>query len=105
MQELLYNGEIWKVGDWVYVPNAGEEVVAQVNRTWQDVEGQRWIRAFCHHTEVSDNMDGPYDSEVLNTGYYQDYRIEQVLDRCIVRIFAGHLRERSVDDGLNSISD
>jgi chromatin structure-remodeling complex subunit RSC1/2 len=110
VQELSYNGEIWKVGDWVYVPNvsdAAKALVAQVNRMWQDVEGQRWIRVLCHHTEqvVSDIMDGTYDSEVLNMGQCQDYKIEQVLDRCVVRIFAGDLRERSVDDGLYSSSD
>lgn len=58
-------------------------MAALVTRTWQDVGGQKWIGVLCHEGEQA---TGDESLQLVDTGKYQDYRIEQVINRCVVGI-------------------
>ncbi|POS83873.1 hypothetical protein EPUL_004566 [Erysiphe pulchra] len=91
--EISYNSEIWKVGDWVHLNNANDAtkpIVAQIYRTWQDPEGQKWINACWYYRPeqtVHNHEKHFYESEVVKTGQYRDHKIEEVVDRCFVMFF------------------
>ncbi|KAH1489513.1 hypothetical protein KXX57_000714 [Aspergillus fumigatus] len=97
---ILYKGELWKVGDWVHIQNPNDvtkPIVAQIYRTWQDSEGEKWVNACwyyrpeqtVHHFEKHF-----YPNEVVKTGQYRDHRIEEVVDRCFVMFFTRYNRGR-----------
>ncbi|KAF4121589.1 chromatin structure-remodeling complex subunit RSC1/2 [Geosmithia morbida] len=90
LDEVDYNGEKWKVGDWVHIRNPNDlakPIVAQIFRTWQDREGQKWINACWYYRpeQTVHRFDKHFfDHEVVKTGQYRDHRVEDVLDRCFV---------------------
>ncbi|KAI9928062.1 hypothetical protein ASPWEDRAFT_173710 [Aspergillus wentii DTO 134E9] len=97
---ILHTGELWKVGDWVHIQNPNDvtkPIVAQIYRTWQDSEGEKWINACwyyrpeqtIHHYEKHF-----YPNEVVKTGQYRDHRIEEIVDRCFVMFFTRYNRGR-----------
>jgi chromatin structure-remodeling complex subunit RSC1/2 len=97
---ILYNGQLWKVGDWVHIQNPNDvtkPIVAQIYRTWQDSEGEKWVNACwyyrpeqtVHHFEKHF-----YPNEVVKTGQYRDHRIDDVIDRCFVMFFTRYSRGR-----------
>lgn len=97
---ILHKGELWKVGDWVHIQNPNDvtkPVVAQIYRTWQDPEGDKWINACwyyrpeqtVHHFEKHF-----YPNEVVKTGQYRDHRIDEIVDRCFVMFFTRYSRGR-----------
>ncbi|KAL2862920.1 putative RSC complex subunit (RSC1) [Aspergillus lucknowensis] len=100
---ILHKGELWKVGDWVHIQNPNDvtkPVVAQIYRTWQDAEGDKWINACwyyrpeqtVHHVEKHF-----YPNEVVKTGQYRDHRVEEIVDRCFVMFFTRYNRGRPRD--------
>ncbi|PWY67577.1 RSC complex subunit [Aspergillus heteromorphus CBS 117.55] len=97
---ILYKSELWKVGDWVHIQNPNDvtkPVVAQIYRTWQDSEGEKWINACwyyrpeqtVHHFEKHF-----YPNEVVKTGQYRDHRVDEIVDRCFVMFFTRYNRGR-----------
>ncbi|PLB51742.1 RSC complex subunit [Aspergillus steynii IBT 23096] len=97
---ILYKSELWKVGDWVHIQNPNDvtkPIVAQIYRTWQDGDGDKWINACwyyrpeqtVHHFEKHF-----YPNEVVKTGQYRDHRIEEIVDRCFVMFFTRYNRGR-----------
>lgn len=97
---ILYKGELWKVGDWAHIQNPNDvtkPVVAQIYRTWQDSEGEKWVNACwyyrpeqtVHHVEKHF-----YPNEVVKTGQYRDHRIEEIVDRCFVMFVTRYNRGR-----------
>jgi chromatin structure-remodeling complex subunit RSC1/2 len=110
LPQISYNDEIWKVGDWIRVSIDGdviEPMIALVSRTWQDSQGQKWVGVLCHLVgqTVSGDEERLHDSEVVNTGKYRDYKIEQVVSRCVVGVVARGQRELAVGNDLYSSSD
>ncbi|CEL06684.1 Putative Component of the RSC chromatin remodeling complex (Eurofung) [Aspergillus calidoustus] len=104
---ILHKGELWKVGDWVHIQNPNDvtkPVVAQIYRTWQDSEGEKWINACwyyrpeqtVHHFEKHF-----YPNEVVKTGQYRDHRVEEIVDRCFVMFFTRYNRGRPRDFPLD----
>ncbi|KAL2009247.1 hypothetical protein VTN00DRAFT_7441 [Thermoascus crustaceus] len=97
---ILHNGELWKVGDWVHIQNPNDvtkPIVAQIYRTWQDSEGQKWVNACWYYRPeqtVHQYEKHFYPNEVVKTGQYRDHRIEEVLDRCFVMFFTRYNRGR-----------
>lgn len=100
---ILHRGELWKVGDWVHIQNPNDvskPIVAQIYRTWQDAEGEKWINACwyyrpeqtVHHFEKHF-----YPNEVVKTGQYRDHRIDEIVDRCFVMFFTRYSRGRPRD--------
>ncbi|RFU30978.1 hypothetical protein B7463_g5354, partial [Scytalidium lignicola] len=93
LPEILYNGEVWKVGDWVHLSNPNDvtkPIVAQIYRTWQDAEGQKWINACWYYRPeqtVHRFEKHFFENEVVKTGQYRDHKIEEVVDRCFVMFF------------------
>lgn len=97
---ILHKNELYKVGDWVQIQNPNDvtkPVVAQIYRTWQDSEGEKWINACwyyrpeqtVHHFEKHF-----YPNEVVKTGQYRDHRVEEIVDRCFVMFFTRFSRGR-----------
>ncbi|KAF3479926.1 chromatin structure-remodeling complex protein RSC1 [Arthroderma uncinatum] len=97
---ISYKDEIWRVGDWVHIQNpndATKPIVAQLYRTWQDSEGEKWVNACwyyrpeqtIHHFEKHF-----FPNEVVKTGQYRDHRIDEVVDRCFVMFFTRYNRGR-----------
>ncbi|KAI8150683.1 Chromatin structure-remodeling complex subunit RSC1, partial [Colletotrichum sp. SAR 10_70] len=90
LAEIQYNGQSWKVGDWVHIRNVNDmakPIVAQIFRTWQDRAGQRWINACWYYRPeqtVHRYEKHFFENEVAKTGQYRDHQIEEVLDRCFV---------------------
>ncbi|KAL6233501.1 hypothetical protein BDW75DRAFT_187202 [Aspergillus navahoensis] len=104
---ILHKGELWKVGDWVHIQNPNDvtkPIVAQIYRTWQDSEGEKWINACwyyrpeqtVHHFEKHF-----YPNEVVKTGQYRDHRIDEIVDRCFVMFFTRYNRGRPRDFPLD----
>ncbi|CZS92661.1 related to member of RSC complex [Rhynchosporium graminicola] len=91
--EILYNNEIWKVGDWVHLTNPNDvtkPIVAQIYRTWQDPKGEKWINACWYYRPeqtVHRYEKHFFENEVVKTGQYRDHKIEEVVDRCFVMFF------------------
>lgn len=100
LNEILYNNEVWKVGDWVHIQNPNDvtkPIVAQIYRTWQDPEGQKWINACWYYRPeqtVHQYEKHFYENEVVKTGQYRDHRIEEVVDRCFVMFFTRYFKGR-----------
>lgn len=97
---IFHNGQLWKVGDWVHIQNPNDvtkPIVAQLYRTWQDAEGEKWVNACwyyrpeqtVHHIEKHF-----YPNEVVKTGQYRDHRVGEVVDRCFVMFFTRYNRGR-----------
>ncbi|KAM5366384.1 hypothetical protein ACJZ2D_010575 [Fusarium nematophilum] len=90
LADIQYNGQLWKVGDWVHIRNPNDlakPIVAQIYRTWQDRAGQRWINACWYYRPeqtVHRFEKHFFEHEVVKTGQYRDHQIEDVLDRCFV---------------------
>ena len=100
LAQILYNNEIWKVGDWIHLSNPNDvtkPIVAQIYRTWQDPEGQKWINACWYYRPeqtVHRYEKHFYDNEVVKTGQYRDHKIEEVVDRCFVMFFTRYNKGR-----------
>jgi chromatin structure-remodeling complex subunit RSC1/2 len=100
LPEILYNGELWKVGDWIHLTNPNDvtkPIVAQIYRTWQDPEGQKWINACWYYRPeqtVHRYEKHFFENEVVKTGQYRDHKIEEVIDRCFVMFFTRYNKGR-----------
>jgi chromatin structure-remodeling complex subunit RSC1/2 len=100
LPEILYDGELWKVGDWVHLINHNDvtkPIVAQIYRTWQDPEGQKWINACWYYRPeqtVHRYEKHFFENEVVKTGQYRDHKIEEVVDRCFVMFFTRYNKGR-----------
>lgn len=77
LPEILHNGEIWKVGDWIHLTNGNDvtkPIVSQIYRTWQDPEGQKWINACWYYRpeQTVHRVDKHFmENEVVKTGQYR----------------------------------
>jgi chromatin structure-remodeling complex subunit RSC1/2 len=93
LSEILHNGELWKVGDWVHLSNPNDvtkPIVAQVYRTWQDTTGQKWINACWYYRpeQTVHRYEKHFlENEVVKTGQYRDHKAEEIVDRCFVMFF------------------
>jgi hypothetical protein len=100
---ILFRGELWKVGDWVHIQNPNDvtkPIVAQIYRTWQDAEGEKWINACWYYRPeqtVHQFEKHFYPNEVVKTGQYRDHRIDEIVDRCFVMFFTRYSRGRPRD--------
>ena len=97
---ITYNGQLWKVGDWVHLKNANDvnkPIVAQLYRTWEDADGQEWVNACwyyrpeqtIHHFEKHF-----WPNEVMKTGQYRDHPVDDLVGRCFVMFFTRYSRGR-----------
>ena len=97
---ISHNGLIWKVGDWVHIQNPNDvtkPIVAQLYRTWQDNEGQKWVNACWYYRPeqtVHQHEKHFYPNEVVKTGQYRDHHIDEVVDRCFVMFTTRYSRGR-----------
>lgn len=100
---ILHKNELWKVGDWVHISNPNDvtkPIVAQIYRTWEDPEGQKWINACWYYRPeqtVHQYEKHFFPNEVVKTGQYRDHKIEEVLDRCFVMFVTRYSRGRPRD--------
>ncbi|KAG0647295.1 chromatin remodeling [Hyphodiscus hymeniophilus] len=100
LSEILYNGELWKVGDWIHLTNPNDvtkPIVAQIYRTWQDPQGQKWINACWYYRPeqtVHQYERHFFENEVVKTGQYRDHKIDEVVDRCFVMFFTRYNKGR-----------
>lgn len=97
---ISHNGQIWKVGDWVHIQNPNDvtkPIVAQIYRTWQDTEGQKWVNACWYYRPeqtVHQHEKHFFPNEVVKTGQYRDHHIDEVVDRCFVMFTTRYSRGR-----------
>ncbi|KAH9904583.1 hypothetical protein F4778DRAFT_770478 [Xylariomycetidae sp. FL2044] len=90
LPEIVHNGEVWKVGDWVHITNGNDlpkPIIAQIFRTWEDRSGQKWVNACWYYRpeQTVHRFDKHFlENEVVKTGQYRDHRIDEVVDRCFV---------------------
>ncbi|KAL8713928.1 MAG: hypothetical protein Q9220_002074 [cf. Caloplaca sp. 1 TL-2023] len=97
---ILHNGELWKVGDWVHIQNPNDvtkPIVAQIYRTWQDSENQKWVNACWYYRPeqtIHQYEKHFYPNEVVKTGQYRDHHIDEVIDRCFVMFCTRYNRGR-----------
>lgn len=98
--EIIHNGEVWKVGDWIHLKNANDPtkpIVAQIYRTWQDPNGQKWINACWYYRPewtVHRYEKHFWENEVVKTGQYRDHKVEEISDRCFVMFFTRYNKGR-----------
>lgn len=97
---ILYKGDLFKVGDWIHIQNHNDvtkPIVAQIYRTWQDNEGEKWVNACWYYRPeqtVHQYEKHFYPNEVVKTGQYRDHRIDEVVDRCFVMFVTRYSRGR-----------
>lgn len=97
---ILSNGELWKVGDWVHIINANDltkPIVAQIYRTWQDTDGNKWVNACWYYRpeQTVHRFDRHFfENEVVKTGQYRDHPIDEVIDRCFVMFITRYHKGR-----------
>ncbi|KAI0165059.1 hypothetical protein GGR52DRAFT_585020 [Hypoxylon sp. FL1284] len=90
LPEILHNGEVWKIGDWVHITNPNDltkPIVAQIYRTWEDKTGQKWVNGCWYYRpeQTVHRFEKHFlENEVVKTGQYRDHRIDEVIDRCFV---------------------
>lgn len=100
LDEILHNGEKWKIGDWVHITNSNDvtnPIVAQIYRTWQDADGQKWVNAcwFYRPEQTVHRYEKHFwENEVMKTGQYRDHHIEEVIDRCFVMFVTRYYKGR-----------
>lgn len=100
LPEILHSGELWKIGDWVHIQNPNDlklPIVAQIYRTWQDQQGQKWINAcWYYHPEqtVHHHEKHFFEHEVVKTGQYRDHQVDEIVDRCFVMFFTRYNKGR-----------
>jgi hypothetical protein len=87
-------------GDWIHIQNANDltkPIVAQIYRTWQDPEGNKWVNACWYYRpeQTVHRFDRHfYDNEVVKTGQYRDHPIDEIVDRCFVMFFTRYNKGR-----------
>jgi chromatin structure-remodeling complex subunit RSC1/2 len=87
-------------GDWVHLQNANDltkPIVAQIYRTWQDPDGNKWVNACWYYRpeQTVHRFDRHfYENEVVKTGQYRDHPIDEVIDRCFVMFFTRYNKGR-----------
>lgn len=97
---ILHNSEMWKVGDWIHIQNPNDvtkPIVAQIYRTWQDTDGEKWINACWYYRPeqtVHQYEKHFYPNEVVKTGQYRDHRVDEIVDRCFVMFTTRYSRGR-----------
>lgn len=97
---IHYNAELWKVGDWIHLQNPNDvtkPIVAQIYRTWQDNDGEKWINACWYYRPeqtVHQYEKHFFPGEVVKTGQYRDHRAEEIVDRCFVMFITRYSRGR-----------
>lgn len=97
---ILYKNELWKVGDWIHISNPNDitkPIIAQIYRTWEDSEGQKWINACWYYRPeqtIHQHEKHFFPNEVVKTGQYRDHKIEEVVDRCFVMFVTRYSRGR-----------
>lgn len=88
------------IGDWVHIINLNDlskPTVAQIYRTWEDTEGQKWINACWYYRpeQTVHRYDRRfYEHEVVKTGQYRDHQIDEVIGKCFVMFFTRYSRGR-----------
>ena len=102
---ILHRNELWRIGDWILLQNLNDvtkPIVAQIYRTWQDPEGQKWINACWYYRPeqtVHQYEKHFFPNEVVKTGQYRDHQIDEIVDRCFVMFFTRYSRGRPRDLG------
>ena len=97
---ILDKGELWKVGDWIHIQNPNDvtkPIVAQIYRTWQDTDGEKWINACWYYRPeqtVHQYEKHFFPNEVVKTGQYRDHRVDEIVDRCFVMFTTRYSRGR-----------
>lgn len=97
---IVHGGDVWKVGDWVHLQNPNDvtkPIIAQVYRTWQDSDGEKWINACWYYRPeqtVHQFEKHFFPGEVVKTGQYRDHRVEEIIDRCFVMFVTRYSRGR-----------
>ncbi|KAI9827160.1 MAG: hypothetical protein M1832_005296 [Thelocarpon impressellum] len=91
---ILHNGDVANFsGDWVHIQNPNDltkPIVAQIYRTWQDGEGQKWINARWYYRPeqtVHRFERHFFEHEVVKTGQYAGHHVDEIVDRCFVMFF------------------
>ncbi|RDW73777.1 hypothetical protein BP5796_07219 [Coleophoma crateriformis] len=103
LSQILHNGEVWKIGDWVHIANANDAnkpIVAQIFRTYQDRNGQHWINACWYYRPeqtVHQFERHFWENEVLKSGLYVDHKIDEVKERCFVMFHTRYFKGRPAD--------
>lgn len=105
---IEYKNQIWKVGDWIHIQNPNDvtkPIVAQIYRTWQDENKQKWINACWYYRPeqtIHQYEKHFWDKEVVKTGQYRDHHIEEVLEKCFVMFFTRFGRGRPREIGSDT---
>jgi chromatin structure-remodeling complex subunit RSC1/2 len=71
--------------------------VAQIYRTWQEKDGQKWINACWYYRPeqtVHRYEKHFFENEVVKTGQYRDHHIDEVVDKCFVMFFTRYNKGR-----------
>ncbi len=72
-------------------------IVAQIYRTWQDTDGEKWINTCWYYRPeqtVHQYEKHFFPNEVVKTGQYRDHRIDEIMDRCFVMFTTRYSRGR-----------
>lgn len=71
--------------------------VAQIFRTWKDLDGRVWLNA-CWYYRPEQTVHWVekkfFPDEVVKTGQYRDHNIDEVLGKCFVMFFTRYSRGR-----------
>lgn len=90
----------WRAGDWIHIVNPNDPnkpTVAQIFRTWKDLDGRVWLNA-CWYYRPEQTVHWVekkfFPDEVVKTGQYRDHNIDEVLGKCFVMFFTRYSRGR-----------
>lgn len=97
---ILYNGELYKVGDWVHIQNANDltkPIPCQIYRTWQDPQGGQWVNVCWYYRpeQTVHRFDKHFlENEVVKTGQYRDHGIDEIVGRCFIMFLTRYYKGR-----------
>ncbi|KAF8250199.1 hypothetical protein K440DRAFT_542050 [Wilcoxina mikolae CBS 423.85] len=100
LDKIEHKGDTYRVGDWIHIVNPNDPnkpTVAQIFRTWKDLDGRVWINA-CWYYRPEQTVHWVekkfFPDEVVKTGQYRDHSIDEVLGKCFVMFFTRYSRGR-----------
>ncbi|KAF2148858.1 Bromodomain-containing protein [Myriangium duriaei CBS 260.36] len=100
---ILHNGELYKIGDWVFIQNANDltkPIPTQIYRTYQDAQGGKWVNVCWYYRpeQTVHRFDKHfYENEISKTGQYRDHRIDEIVGRCFIMFVTRYFKGRPVN--------
>lgn len=98
LNQVMYDGRVYKVGSWVLLRNPNDEArptIAQIFRLWQQEDGELCMNVCWYYRPewTVHRVDRLFlENEVVKSGQYRDHYVSEILQPCYVAYFTRWLK-------------